>query len=595
MIATSRISSWLKDNYIALLLAVVAGFLTVLPHFLAVHDLSATYRGIPFFLIDNEDYYLARIHEITDGHGFVGSSFFLEYKDSLPVVPSIGEYLYVLLALLTNLSLPHTLLVAKFLFPFLLFMLIYTFIRRVSDTETEQGKQNILGALAGASIIVMGYDLINYHLIYERLMGAVTETRVLSPWSRPVNPITGGLFLFSYLHLIWMTFKERTKSSAIAAGILIALSLGYIFAVGIELTLLGLLLMLAMKWKDVELIKRLSIVGAVGLGLASIYWLSVLHTLTKGGDLAGKNGLMLMHTPLPNKVLIAAFIVIGVIVVIARRHKDVDLLKDRVKYQHLWFMFALLVSGIIVLNQQIITGMTVWPYHFVQYTNPIAIIAVIIFGFSLFGKYFKQTWKILMLIAILISVYLSAWSATTYVYAMDEFRAMQSFAPAYAWLNANAKKDCVVLTVDDDQELLTGFLPGFTSCNVYSTKNFVSASVPSARITHNFFVLLRMRGVTDESIDSYLNEHQDLVLRYYYKDYQELFGLVHNDRIKNLIPSLSRDYKIFFKLDFSAELKHYQLDYLLSKEVLSKDVEQDLLGHIKPVFKDGTITIYSFQ
>lgn len=589
-----KLADWMSEHYIALLFALIAGSLTVLPHMLAVHALGTEYHGVPFLMIDNEDYYLARVQEIVDGHGFVGSSFFLEYKNVLPVVPSIGEYLYVALALVTHLAIPETLVLAKFLFPFFLFLLIYIFIQNVSGQNNE-GEKNYWGAIAGAAIIVMGYDLVNYHLVYERLIGVAHTARVLSPWSRPVNPITGALFLFIYLNFLWVAWIKPSRAFVVLSGLAITLSLGYVFTVGIELAVLGVLIVLSLLWKEYLLTKRLLAVGAIGLGLASIYWINVLRTLTSGSDLAGKNGLMLMHTPLPNKVLLAVSALVIVMIIIARKYNNVHVWKERTQYMHVWFVFALLLGGFMVLNQQILTGRTIWPYHFVQYTNPIAILSLFIIGFTLIRPHVKNMWNVFVGISIVMSIAMAIWSATTYKYGIDEFRALQNNAPLFAWLNENAKKDCVVLTVDDDQEVLTGFIPGFTSCNVYGTKNFVSATIPHERLVHNFFILLRMRGVTDATVDAYLTRHRELVLRYFYKDYQELFELVHNDRIDKLTPSIASEYKAFYKVDLGKEISQYQVDYIVAKNELPEKVAQALALHINPVFESGSTTLYTFK
>ncbi len=587
------IKTWVVENYLAILFAILSGLLTVLPHLLAAHALGNDYHGIPFLMSDNEDYYLARVQEIADGHGFVSSPYFYEYKNTLPVVPSIGEYIYATLRILTGLSSPDTLVLAKFALPLLLFLLVYTFIRQVS--EDNNSTKNTWGAIAGACFIVLGIELIDYHTVYGRLTGTIHHMRFLSAWVRPVNPITGALFLFTYLHFLWRSLKEHSWLYPVLSGFLIALSLGYIFTVGIELTLLGFLFLFALWCKDFSLLKRLGGIAFVGIGIASLYWLSVFNALIKGGVSAGKNGLMHTHMLLPNKVLLATALLIALFIFIARKHEDLLIVRQRAKFLPLWFVFALLLSGMVVLNQQIVTGVTIWPYHFVQYTNPLAIASLFIVGFILLSHHYGRIWKILTGMIIVASVGFAALNATTYVYAMDTYRGFQDFAPAYTWLNAHAQKDCVVLSVDDDDELFTGFLPGFTSCNVYQTKNFVSGSTPDERVRFNFFVLLRMRGVGAGEIDEYLMQHSDLVLRYFYNDYQELFGLNKSDHIAIITPAIASEYKHFLQNDFFDELRRYRLDYVITRSHLSKKAEKELYGHLFQLFTSNNTTIYSFK
>ena len=66
----------LKKHKWAIGFSILVGLLSVAPHIISMYMLGNSYRGIPFLYSDNEDYYIARIHEIIDGHYLVGSPYF---------------------------------------------------------------------------------------------------------------------------------------------------------------------------------------------------------------------------------------------------------------------------------------------------------------------------------------------------------------------------------------------------------------------------------------------------------------------------------------------------------------------------------------
>ena len=590
LLASSR--SWLEENYIALIFALLVGLISVAPHLLAWHALGASYQGIPFFYSDNEDYYLSRIHEIADGYYLVGSPYFFEYKNILPTALPVGEYFYILLSVLFHLTLPNTLILAKFIFPAILFLLAYHLIRIVSESEEGQEK-NIWGAIAGGLLITLGNGIVDYATLLTHLTHQMSWP-VLSMWVRPVNPITGAILLFLFLIFLWRSTEKKSLCYPFFAAIILALSIGYIFTTVIAFAVAGIWILIQIWGKDLAAAKRLGLILLIAVAIDSIYFIQLLPNLSHAGsNLAGRNGLMLTHAPLLNKVLLLSFSLFFLLFAYVYRVRKINIFAQAKKFSSLSFSLTILVACMLALNQQVLTGKTIWPYHFSQYSNILAIVSLFIASFMLLRPYVPFLWKIIVTGSIVVSIALGTWNASSYVYAMNSFSKLQDYAPLFEWLNTNAKKDCVILISEDENAQLSGLIPAFTSCNVYFTAN-LSGSVPLERVEHNFFVELRLHGISSSTVDQYLTDNEFVIKKYFYKDWVELFDPNKNARIESMFPTIANKYRVFIKNDFKEELEKYHIDYLIVRGNLDPSAQSALPG-LRKVYSTGSTTIFTLE
>ena len=138
---------FIKNHARAIFCAFFVGLITVLPQFILPLSLGVDYKGIQPLLLDDEDIYRARIHEIIDGYPGVASPYFYEYKTAAVVVYPVNEWLYALPSFIFGLSFVITF--SKFALPALLFFLVYLFIRRLTDKKDDEPVDSELAALAG--------------------------------------------------------------------------------------------------------------------------------------------------------------------------------------------------------------------------------------------------------------------------------------------------------------------------------------------------------------------------------------------------------------------------------------------------------------
>jgi hypothetical protein len=369
--------------------------------------------------------------------------------------------------------------------------------------------------------------------------------------------------------------------------------MGYIFSFALGFIMLGVFFLFTLCVKEYNTLKKIIIIGITGLVLPIVYLVNIFPELINTAGLAGRSGLMLTHAPLPNKVLLAAMAILSFLLFLAGKKGGVNILANHKQYRPVWFTSLLLVAGLFSLNQQIITGKTIWPYHFVQYTIPFAIIALYVGMFFLLRPFMAKIWKSIILSSIALVILFASWNASTHMSSAEDFNQLQNFSPIFAWLNANAPKDCVVLVSEDETERLIGLIPGFTHCNVYVT--YYLGGVPISRVHHNFFVKLRLLGITDTNIDQFLaQKNGEIVKMYFYKDWIELLSGDKRQRINDMIPNLASEYKEFFRKDFKIELQKYRIDYIISRGELFPETKKSL-PDLFPVFATGSTTIYEIK
>ena len=588
-----------RVHIVALICALCVGLLYVAPHVFFRISTGDAYRGIPMMQSTNEDEYLMRIQEIIDGHPSLGSPVFYEYKKEPPLSPPVGEFFYVFPTRALGISPTATLVASKFVLPTLLFLLVYALVWRLSGTTN--GAWGKLTALAAACFVTLGYDLIDYRTIWNFLAGADVPGSFLL-WSRPVNPILGALFLFSFL-LSVLALYERTewrKSAVLAAAVSLACMFGsYFFSWGIAVSVLAVLVLFLLIRREYKTAGTLALVAPLGMLCALPYFTAVWRASQNPWYEASllRSGLFLTHYPLWNKLLLVTlFFFLGTIAVDCFLKKKRGI-ACRLEPWH-WFCLALLLGGLWVYLQQIVTGRTVWPYHFVQYTIPLSIVvAVTVLGQSIrqYSRYFYLT---LISLIIFSSVTLGIYTqVSVYVKFHPYYVELQRYGALFTWLNAQ-ESDCVVLQTSLEEHTgLDHLIPAFTHCNLYDSPSVYSL-LPEERILHNYLVRLHFRGVEQTAVEEFIHSSNSSARDYLSSNWKGVFGVsdfpdFSDSLFEERLNAFPQRYREFTEKDFETELRKYRLDYILVKGEVSAGAEE-LLRSRKVVYSDGDIKVYQF-
>lgn len=604
--------TWSKTHFLALFVATIVGFIYLAPNIFFIASLGDDYQGIPMMKTPNEDFYLGRIQEILDGHPRVSSFVFFEYKDQLSLTPPIGEFFYAVPSFLLNVS-PITILIAsRFYLPFILFLLVYFLIYNL--TTPTGGLAHKANAMAGALLVTLGYDLVDYRSLWSLAKGAIEPGGFLL-WARPVRPILGVIFLMSFLLVLWPLVRKirPQKVYILGASLLLAVMVpSSFFDWGTAVSITAALTVLYLFKKEYGIVRNLIIVLLLAFLWSSPYWYSVWqsshHEWYEASAL--RTGLFYTHYPLMNKFMLAVLLVYTLLTAFAffKNKKSgvspppgspIQRIGGYFQDWHL-FCLALILGSLWVYSQQIITGMTVWPYHFVQYTIPFGMIVSSVLLYTIIKKESTYVWGLGVFVMISASLLLGIYTqAGAYHRFYSRYADLQSYASLYHWLNQQ-EKDCVILLGNIPAEVsnLDTLITAFTHCNIYNS-NIVESFMPDERALHSYFVHLLFRGVTAENVEQYVQENEDETRGYLFSNWKSLYGVTDfpdfkDTKLEKRISDLPQNYREFLSKDIRAELNRYRLDYILSDGPLNPRVIR-IFPDLRKVFEKDAIVIYSVQ
>jgi hypothetical protein len=509
-------------------LAVLVGAISVLPYIVAYVLISPEGgEKLGYFYHDSELVYLSRIREVTEGNIHISSPAFAEYKNTPHIQQPFSEWTYAIASLGVPEYVPAIGMVFKFLFPTALFLFVYLVVRELLSLHVTHIRSRYL-AMCISVLVLLGYDLNNSGFLHQLFSGSFSAP-VLSLWTRLVHPITGALGLFGMSYIV-LTSDRKGTYGTISAGLLLGLLSGYIFSYALGMVLVGIMLCFALVEKNYMRAKKLSSIILISL-LINIFY--IYETLTASSNIAmlEKNGLLLTHQILHNKVLyIATIVFVFWTSVLYTQRKAKGVFWKHIGWQ--WSASALLAS-FICLNQQVLTGKTVWPGHFVQYTNPIGFI--IFFTCTAFllesfierkSVYIRNVFDIvsrygcvLTIVGIFVIQIVTVQSVFT---NQKEYQNIQRYEPLLAWLTENEDRSCVVF-VAEERERLEKYITAYTPCNLYQS-SFVFYGVPDERVLHNYLVHLRLLGVAKEDVEAYLDAHEGDLREYFFEDWADKFG-----------------------------------------------------------------------
>jgi len=598
----SVMKNWFIQEWLVVVLAICVSLLYVLPYYITAFSLGPDYRGMPLLIQDAEGEYLLQIRELQEGHYSIASPVFYEYKDWPGVIPSTGHWIYYFPTLVFGISTVSVDMIYKFLLPIVLFLLIYIFLKNITNGSR-------FWSIVGALLVVIGFDLPSVHFIKKLLFGDFSW--YLAPWTRPVNPITGMLALAGYLIFIYKIFIGKSKKFIIP-GILMSVMIGYFFSfvyAGVLTVSLLVISWIAHHSKD-----RVIPIGKVLLtGVVFVLMLAgpVIYALVFKQDVGGLNdpllsGLFYTHLPIINKTsLLLTFFFFLLTYVVYRRSKEKLWLEN-------WWLFCLglLASNQIVYNIQIVLGWTVWPAHFVQFTN-VAVSLVLIIVLSKIGDKLSSKisrsigWVIVCLLALILGRTLSNYQI--FIPTLEKF---QTYQPIMSWLDTRGGEKCVALVVQDENKVtlrLNRFIPGFTNCDVYHSMHIYQGA-PKDRVFHNVLVWLWMQGITEKELPEFLERENFFVRSYLFRDWVDLFccggdpwvaKLRTKEEQKMWYEDLKKDvevaYRDFLEKDISSELARYRLDYVIVDKTTRFRNGLDRIRQFKKIYEDDSFIMYRFS
>lgn len=594
--------SRIPEYVIVLALSCTVGLCAVLPGYIAESGLGSAYQGMPALMQDSEGEYLSQVHEIIEGHYAVSSSAFYEYKQWPAVIPATGEWFYALPSMMFGMTVVNVAMIYKFLLPALLFFLVYRLIRIVSGGSMFWG-------VVGGLLVVLGFDICSWPWLHTVLVGRFSDIET-SVWTRPLNPITGMLALAAYAAALYRIYAEDGRA-VFFPGVLLGLMVGYFFSFVYAGIFAVMLIASAVLFRHSRQ-RALRLAGVLMIGAAVVCllaWPTVCGLLTHS-QIGGLNdpqmqGLFYTHHVLLNKIALFAALLFGLF------SAAFAFASGRKIWREPWWQWcaAVLAADMLVYDIQIAIGWTVWPQHFVQYTNVMAMIVAIVAIARTIGMSYPRCtrwlgWGIVLFLALGTAKVIDG--APFMESALYQF---QTYRPVLAWLQARDQHGCVVFALQDDDTTtleLNRFLSAYTNCDVYNSYH-IYQGVPRNRVLHNVSAWLWLQGVTQPELSLYLNVHFFQIRAYVFQNWAELFccedpwvaALESQQQYDTWYAQQStmieQNYATFLGGNIHDELARYRLDYIIVDR--RSRVRPDLasISWLKKVYEDGSFTIYAFQ
>jgi hypothetical protein len=596
------IKKWLVEEWAVVAFGLLISVIYVLPYYTGPISLGEGYRGVPLLIQDSEGEYLGQIRELQDGHYSISSSVFYEYKDWPALVPQVGHFIYYLPTLMFGMSVVSGDMLFKFLFPFVLFLLIYIFLKKITGGLR-------FWSLVGALLVVVGFDLSSVYFIKKLLFGDFTN--YFAPWTRPVNPITGMLALALYFIFLYKIFIGESKRFLLP-GFLMGFMIGYFFSfvyAGVFTVFLTIISLIFQRSGE-KIFKFLLVLltGAITVIVLSgtLVWDLFFNKSVGGLNDPQLSGLFYTHLPLFNKTsLLLIFIFLGVTYFVYRKFKEKIWQED-------WWLFsiAILVTNQAVYNIQVVLGWTVWPAHFAQYTNVGVSLVLIIILARLDSKFSLKATKIMGCVLILLLSLILLRSITSADYFKPTLEKAQTYRPIFNWLDSNAGNDCVVFVVQDYDSSrmdLNRFLSGFTGCDLYHSYN-IYQGVPRERVFHNLLSWMWIMGVRPEEAESFLQKNEFFVRIMLFRNWRDMFCCQGDKWVRDTgsveewenwrqeaIKKVHFAYLDFLKKDVRKELGKYRLDYVVVERMSVGRKDFDRIKWLKKVYSDDYFDIYHFE
>ena len=592
-----------RKHCLAGVFALAVGLVYLLPHILFFLEAGDEYH-YPFLAMPDERHYASRIQEVYDGHYAIASPDLKEYKNAPHFWQPLSEIVVASIGKLLGIQVGGLLVLSDFLFPFLLFLVIYFFAWQL----TESRMLAILGACAimMVSFVIFGppQSLIYWlgHISWVKL-NPLLNPRSSFLFSRTINPqFNIILFFLCLIGIYGACFREARGFVLLAGAALSALFYCNFFYWSYLAGGCGLFAAYALLKKDLKVFRNLVIIVMIG-GLLSVpYWMSV-QELSKSPyyDEAVKRTLIqFTHKPYLAKIeLLCIFFFVAFC-----PKKDRPYL----------FLTAFFLGGLVCENQQVLTGRRMGPYHWSIYCQaPLMWLAMALMAAGAgqrwpgnrLIRFARQKQKSLATVAILFMFFNAVHTQVVYVYATDREKGprpcyekslpvwlyYQKLDPALSWLNVNAKKDSVVLASMWASYLITAF----THCNVVATWATHSYLIPGYELWERWLLKFYFFGVPDDRVYEALAPNLDGVC--------ELCSWLLNEEerpaLRNWVEKTYRDLKQTPLQDLLAK---YHVEYVLfSKEEREEylteqtgfDVGQCLF--LRPVVKTKDVELYELM
>ena len=437
-------------------------------------DAQFPFRGVVIMPTDAELHYAARMREIYDGF-WTGNTFFSEPKDQPYLQPPLPEMIPAMVSKFLHLNPVSTFVVFSVLCAFLLVVTMVGTIAVLTDTTWES-------LIAVCILVFSGFLLGAPWDFWEFLTGSGTFEPLR--FTRPINPLWTVPWFFAAIWLTAEWLRGRRIALAYCVVPLTILVYSYVYAWSYLAVTLGLLTIYLACTGDWRKVRDLSICGAF-VGVFSIPYIfhlfeTIRHPLYE--ESSQRIGIIASRSP-----IFGVWMILGVLtIVIARKRWGVT-----------WQLAAaLIIGGIMAMNQQILSGRYLVPHHYHWYFfQPLASMLAMVLVLRILGRYLSDRLTP-FIIGLLICVAIAfgiRYQTLAYMNVRDYWGAQQALAPVLEYVDKNMHAGQVVYSPNIG---IMDFVPVYTSADVYNSSNAINYLVSTDRARAVFFFDLWVHGYT---------------------------------------------------------------------------------------------------
>lgn len=446
--------NWLKKYWLVIIGAIIVGGFTGLPNLLFLQRMGDNFQGVwPQFNGDSF-FYLARAHEVFDGHPEMNHQYFWEHKEDRYSQANNLEYLIAVTSDAFNIDLPTLQVWLDFTAPVLIFLLTFILLYKIAPNKYT------------AVILPL--------ILYTAVIGGI---------SKPVHPQLSLPILLFFL-IFWfelVKFKKQKARNAVLAGVMFGvLFLTYHYHWMFLVPLTGvfiLILLLSKKWLELKYhILMLSVALIVGIP----YFIQFFQgsKMPYYQEMMVRMGMYYTHMPETFPRLIVGLVWLLFFIFFAKHFK----LENNPKAQAI---ASLLIVNVLFPNHQLITGIVLQNANHWSWM-PILIFSIAthyIINFILARRAEKKCRKMdkaILAIAIILLV-VPAYRLSTFnlkpfleTYSICEAKDfihygsicaedLQYYRNVFDWVEKYIDSDSVILADD----ILMNFIPVYTHANIY--------------------------------------------------------------------------------------------------------------------------------
>lgn len=593
----------IKQHWAAVAVSLIFGILMVLPFLYFQIKLGENFKGILPEIVNDENFYYARIKDVMDGHQLLGNAYLYEHKNELPQSVFLAEYLLAQPLKLFGIGINTARLIYNFLLPAIAFILTYAALYLVTRKRSW--------SLAFSSFLFFWL----YPLAFIR----------------PVSPQFNFIFwLTQFIFLYLLINSHNNANQQIDPNSTNSISNSRYSHVIRRLALLGAnalnfgllfyiypyywtfyliffaLLIAAYLFSDRILALKILIVAAGGLILAIPYfYLNYLSSLLPYYEETLTRWMIYTHSPSGFRIIFWSLFGLTAFGWFLCR----KVINWNTKTQ---FFIVGILASMIAVNQHLITGRNI---EFSSHYDMAAMFFLVFALAYLVSRYntntrihandtniIKSKFVVFGWICILGLLAGAAFYGlrdySQRVFAIGENAVYrQNYAPIFEWLNKNTEKDSVVYANAD----LSRLIPVYTANNVFYVREanlfFISdKEVLDRFILNNFFEKFDRNFIVENDraiygvryINAYGHTVQTNKLR-------QILGLKKEPEVylpDEAIGNVMKRTEELQKGNFLEELKKYKIDYLIWDKNKNPEWKMDIYFS-KKLYENNNFIIYS--